>query len=197
MKTDPHTAEKNSSAVERLERELQRTERHARFRRTLLSTLFSLVIVAAVAVLASTLLLPAMQIYGTSMSPTLQAGDVVVSVRTGSAAQGELVAFYYGNKVLVKRCIGRAGDVIDIDASGSVSVNGTPLDEPYLTEKALGACDIDLPYQVPDGRFFVIGDQRATSIDSRNSLVGCIAPEQMVGRIAFRIWPLDRFGPIQ
>jgi signal peptidase I len=180
-----------------LEKELKRVESGIRFRRTLRSTVFTLVVVAAIAVLAATLLLPVMQIYGASMMPTLREGDVVVSIKTGRADPGELVAFYYGNKVLVKRCIGTSGDLIDMDEAGNVSVNGEPLEEPYLAERAFGECDIALPYQVPDGRFFVMGDQRETSIDSRNTLVGCIASEQMIGRIIFRIWPLNQLGTVR
>ncbi len=190
-------AECKNSAVSMLEKELKRVESGIRFRRTLRSTVFTLVVVAAIAVLAATLLLPVMQIYGASMMPTLREGDVVVSIKTGRADPGELVAFYYGNKVLVKRCIGTSGDLIDMDEAGNVSVNGEPLEEPYLAERAFGECDIALPYQVPDGRFFVMGDQRETSIDSRNTLVGCIASEQMIGRIIFRIWPLNQLGTVR
>jgi len=185
------------SAVALLTDELKRLEARTRFRQKLRSTALALVIVAAIAVLLATLLLPVMRIYGASMAPTLCEDEIVIAIKSGHAAPGELVAFYYGNKVLVKRCIGTPGDVIDIDAAGNVSVNGALLDEPYLIEKACGECDIELPYQVPDGRFFMLGDQRATSIDSRNSLVGCIAAEQIAGRIVFRIWPLSKIGVVR
>lgn len=197
MTENPRPAETEDSTVTLLKQELTRVESGMRFSRVLRSTAFALVIVAAIAVLLATLLFPVLQIYGGSMSPTLCEGEVVVAVKTGSIRSGELVAFYYGNKVLVKRCIGAAGDIIHIDAAGNVSVNGAPLDEPYLEERSLGTCDIELPYQVPDGRYFVMGDQRKTSIDSRNTLVGCVASEQIVGTIAFRIWPLSRFGAVR
>ena len=121
---------------------------------------------------------------------------MVVAVRTGSIKRGELTAFYYGNKILVKRCIAVAGDVVDIDTAGNVSVNGEVLDEPYIEEKAFGECDIELPFTVPEGRIFVMGDSRATSVDSRNTLLGCIASEQIIGRIVLRVWPLNRFGTV-
>lgn len=197
MTENPRPAETEDSTVTLLKQELTRVESGMRFSRILRSTAFALVIVAAIAVLLATLLFPVLQIYGGSMSPTLCEGEVVVAVKTGSIRSGELVAFYYGNKVLVKRCIGAAGDIIHIDAAGNVSVNGAPLDEPYLEERSLGTCDIELPYQVPDGRYFVMGDQRKTSIDSRNTLVGCVASEQIVGTIAFRIRPLSRFGAVR
>ena len=190
-----HPEERPVSAM--LERELKRVERGIRFRQTLRSTAFTLVIVAAVAVLVATLMLPVLQIYGASMAPTLCEGELVISVKTAHIEPGQLVAFYYGNKVLIKRCIGLEGDWIDIDPHGVVSVNGVPLDEPYLEEKVLGECDLELPYQVPDGRIFVMGDHRATSIDSRNTLVGCVSSEQLLGRVVLRFWPLSRFGPIQ
>jgi len=184
-------------AAAALKKELKRVESGIRFRQTLRSTAFTLAIVAALAVLAATIFLPVLRIYGASMAPTLAEGDVVVSVRTGGVETGELVAFYYGNKVLIKRCIGTAGDVIDMDEAGNVFVHRVPLEEPYLTQKAFGACDIELPYQVPEGRCFVMGDQRETSVDSRNTLIGCISSEQMIGRIVFRIWPLESFGRIR
>jgi len=195
MTEAPQKTKKVSAAV--LEKELMRVESGIRFRRTLMSTAFTLAIVAAIAVLIATMLLPVLRIYGASMAPTLSEGDVVVSVKTGGAAPGDLVAFYYGNKVLVKRCIGTAGDIIDMDEEGNVSVNGEMLEEPYLTEKDRGESDVEFPYQVPEGRCFVMGDQRKTSIDSRNTLVGCIASEQMIGKVAFRLWPLGRLGTIR
>jgi len=186
-----------SPGVESLAKELRRVDGGIRFRRTLLQTLFILVIVAAVAVLVATLIFPVLRIYGSSMAPTLREGEIVFSVKVSEARRGELVAFYYGNKVLIKRCIGVPGDLIDLDEAGTVFVNGEALAEPYLSDKALGECDIELPFQVPDGRFFVMGDQRATSIDSRNTLVGCIASEQLIGRITLRIWPFGRAGSIR
>ena len=179
-----------------LKAELKR-ERHRRtYGLTLRSTIYSLITVAAVAVLVATLFLPVLQIYGTSMTPTLYDGDVVVSVKTGRLERGDVVAFYYNNKILVKRMIAGPGQWVDIDEDGSVYVDGELLDEPYVEEKALGTCNIELPYQVPDGRWFVMGDHRSVSVDSRDQSVGCVSEEQIVGRLTFRLWPLNRIGPL-
>lgn len=180
-----------------LEAELKRERHKHRYHSVLRSTVYVLVVVAALAVLVATLWLPVLRIQGSSMTPTLQEGDIAVSVRRSEMASGDIVAFYYNNKILVKRVICGPGDWVDIDEDGTVYVNGTELEEPYLTEKALGDCDIELPYQVPDGKIFVMGDHRSTSVDSRNTVIGCIAQEQIVGRIAFRIWPLDRLGGVR
>lgn len=180
-----------------LEAELKRERHKHRYHSVLRSTVYVLVVVAALAVLVATLWLPVLRIQGSSMTPTLQEGDIAVSVRRSEMALGDIVAFYYNNKILVKRVICGPGDWVDIDEDGTVYVNGTELEEPYLTEKALGDCDIELPYQVPDGKIFVMGDHRSTSVDSRNTVIGCIAQEQIVGRIAFRIWPLGRLGGVR
>ena len=181
-----------------LEEELERVHYNKRFRRTLRSTIYMLVTVAAVAVLVAVLLLPVLQIYGTSMTPTLTEGDIVVSVKgSNDMKSGEILAFYYNNKILVKRVIAQPGDWVDIDDEGNVYVNSELLDEPYLTEKAFGETTIKLPYQVPEKRIFVMGDHRATSVDSRNNAVGCVAEEQIVGKIVFRVWPLSGFGPVK
>ena len=182
--------------LSQLEQELARVEHKSRYRSVLASTIYALITVAAVAVLVATLLLPVLQIYGTSMTPTLTEGDIVVSVKGSNFERGDVVAFYYNNKILVKRVIAFAGEWVDIDADGTVYVDGEALDEPYLTEKAFGEVDIELPYQVPEDRVFVIGDHRSTSVDSRSSSVGCVAEEQIVGRIVFRVWPLPEFGTI-
>lgn len=187
---------KQIPSVEALEAELGRTRHRENYRRVLRSTFFSLVVVAAIAVLVATLWMPVLQIYGSSMTPTLEEGQFVVSVKSTQFETGDLLAFYLGNKLLVKRCIAGPGDWVDIDEAGNVSVNDIPLDEPYLSEKALGDCDIELPYQVPDERWFLMGDHRATSVDSRNSTVGCASKEQIVGRIIFRVWPLSEFGRV-
>ena len=151
---------------------------------------------AAIAVLVATLWLPVLQIYGSSMTPTLQDGEIIFSVKTADLEPGDIVAFYYNNKILVKRVICGPGDWVNIDEDGTVYVNEVRLKEPYLAEKALGDCNIELPYQVPDGKIFVMGDHRSTSVDSRNTAVGCVAQEQIVGKIIFRIWPLNRLGDV-
>jgi len=180
--------------VGQLEKALKQERYRHRYYRVLRSTIYTLITVAAVAVLVAMLWLPVLQIYGTSMTPTLQEGEIVFSVKHSDFASGDIVAFYYNNKILVKRVIGGPGDWIDIDADGTVYVNETALDEPYLEEKALGDCNIELPYQVPEGKIFVMGDHRSTSVDSRNTAVGCVGREQIVGKIVFRIWPLNRMG---
>lgn len=181
---------------EQLLLEAQREGGRSRYLWSLKTTVYAMVTVAAVAVLVAVLLLPVLRIYGTSMNPTLYEGDFVVSVKGGRMDTGDLVAFYYNNKILVKRVIGQAGQWVDIGEDGTVYVDNVKIDEPYLTEKALGECDIELPYQVPENRVFVMGDNRSVSVDSRSTTIGCVAEEQLVGRIVFRIWPLNVFGKI-
>ena len=149
--------------------------------------------VAAIAVLVSMLFLPVLRVTGTSMTPTLQNDELVVCRKRGTFQSGDIIAFYFNNKILLKRVIGVAGDIIDIDDSGTVYVNGEALEEPYLNEKALGECDIELPYQVPDERVFVMGDHRSTSVDSRSTAVGCVAEEAVVGKVILRVWPVKQF----
>ena len=181
-------------SVEQLETELRR-ERHRRnYRSTLLSTVSALIIVAAVAVLVSMLWLPVLQVVGESMTPALYEGDIIVSPKGSKFEKGDVIAFYYNNKILVKRVIANAGEWVNIDADGNVFINDVPLDEPYISEKAFGDCNITLPYQVPDGKIFVMGDHRATSSDSRNTAVGCVAEEQIVGRVMLRVWPFKKAG---
>ena len=183
-------------STQQLEAELNRVKYRSRYRSVFRSTVYTLITVAAVSILVATLWLPVLQIYGSSMTPTLQDGEIIFSVKTSEFEPGEIVAFYYNNKILVKRVICGPGDWIDIDEDGTVYVNEVRLEEPYLTEKALGDCNIDLPFQVPDGKVFVMGDHRSTSVDSRNTAVGCVAQEQIVGKIIFRIWPLNRIGTV-
>ena len=183
-------------STQQLEAELNRVKYRSRYRSVFRSTVYTLITVAAVSILVATLWLPVLQIYGSSMTPTLQDGEIIFSVKTSEFEPGEIVAFYFNNKILVKRVICGPGDWIDIDEDGTVYVNEVRLEEPYLTEKTLGDCNIDLPFQVPDGKVFVMGDHRSTSVDSRNTAVGCVAQEQIVGKIIFRIWPLNRIGTV-
>ena len=184
-------------SVRQLEEELKREKYRGRYKRLLRGTVSTVLVAIAAAVLISNLLLPILRIYGSSMSPTLVNGNIVTALCGGSYGRGDIVAFYYNDKILVKRIVGLPGEVIDIDEDGSVSVDGEPLDEPYLDEKALGECDIELPYQVPEGRYFVMGDNRSVSSDSRSSQVGCVAEEQVIGKLIFRLWPLDGFGTVE
>ena len=180
-----------------LEAELARVRYQQRYRTVLRSTICTLIVVAAMAVLVATIWMPVLQIYGSSMTPTLSEGDIMVCLKTSDIKRGDLVAFYLGNKLLVKRCIALPGQTVDIDADGNVTLDGELLDEPYVTEKSLGDCNIALPYQVPDNRYFCMGDHRKTSVDSRNTAVGCVTEEQIVGKIVFRVWPLSGFGTAQ
>lgn len=183
--------------IAELEMELKRVKYRKRYGMVLRSTVYTLITVAAAAILVATLWLPVLQIYGSSMTPTLKEGEIVVSVKGAQFHSGDMISFYYNNKILVKRVICGPGDWINIDQNGTVFVNEKALEEPYLAEKALGECDIELPYQVPDERYFVMGDHRSTSVDSRSTSIGCVAEEQIVGKIVFRVWPLSHFGSVK
>ena len=180
--------------TEQIRTELERVRYRRTFANTLRSTIFILIVVSASAVLIAVLLLPVLRIYGHSMNDTLDEGDVVVSLKGSSFKTGDIIAFYYNNKLLVKRVIGQPGDWVDIDEAGNVYVNQVMLEEPYLDSKAFGETNIELPYQVPESRIFVLGDNRDVSIDSRNTSVGCVAEEQIAGKIVFRVWPIDKIG---
>lgn len=193
----PHTKETSLPTAEQLDMERRRLRYKRRYNRTLRSTVAILIVVAALAVLAATLWMPVLRVYGSSMAPTLHNGEILVSVKTKDFSSGDIIAFYHGNKLLIKRYIAGSADYVNIDEDGAVSVNGTRLDEPYLAEKAYGEADIEFPYQVPDQRYFVMGDNRSVSIDSRSSIVGCIAGDQIVGKVVFRVWPLSAFGPLR
>ena len=167
-----------------------------RLKNSIISTTNILIVVAALAILTAMLFLPVLRIYGESMNNTLHSGELVVSVKNAHFETGDVIAFYYNNNILVKRVIATSGQWVDIDLDGTVMVDGKIIDEPYLEEKSFGEPDIDFPYQVPDERIFVLGDNRAVSVDSRNLAVGCVTSEQVVGRIVFRVWPLSKLGPI-
>lgn len=192
----PMKAKIEKPDIEKLKNELERENHRSVLRRAFRNTLFTLIVAAAVAVLVSTIWFPVLRIFGDSMAPTISEGEVVVAVKGGRFNAGDVIGFYNGNKLLIKRCIAGPGAWVNIDDEGNVYVNDAALEEPYLTEKAFGDCNIELPYQVPDGRYFVMGDNRAISVDSRNTAMGCVAEEQTVGKIVFRIWPLSDFGPV-
>ena len=184
-------------SVKQLEAELGRVKYRSRYRTVLRSTVYTLITVAAIAILVATLWLPVLQIYGNSMTPSLMDGEIIFSIKTSDFEPGDIAAFYYNNKILVKRIICGPGDWINIEEDGTVYVNDVMLDEPYVFEKSLGDCNIEMPFQVPDGRFFVMGDHRSTSVDSRNTAVGCVSQEQIVGKILFRVWPFSRRGVVK
>ena len=184
-------------STEQIREAYEKVSYRDRLVKSVVSTTNILIVVAAVTVLIAVMLLPVLRIYGQSMNSTLVSGDLVISVKGASFKTGDIVAFYYNNNILVKRVIANSGDWVDIDLDGNVYVNQQKIDEPYLKEKAFGEPTIDLPYQVPDERVFVMGDNRAVSIDSRHSSIGCVTSEQIVGKIVFRVWPLDKIGPIE
>ena len=174
-----------------IETERKRYRRQKAYNKALRGTVYVLTVVAAVAVLIATLILPVLQIEGTSMEPTLYNGDVVLLMKTTRFERGELCGFTWNNKLLIKRVIGVPGDWIEIDTDGTVYLNGDRLEEPYVMQQAFGECDLVFPFQVPQEQYFVIGDMRESSIDSRNTLIGCIPKDQIVGKVFLRVWPLS------
>ena len=186
-----HTRKEINSlpTIKQVETERKRYRRQKAYNKALSGTIYVLTIVAAVAVLIATLVLPVLQIEGTSMEPTLVNGDVVLLTKTTSFDRGELCGFSWNNKLLIKRVIGVPGDWIEIDTDGTVYLNGEKLDEPYAEQLSVGECDLEFPFQVPQEQYFVLGDMRESSIDSRNTLIGCVAKDQIVGKVFFRIWP--------
>ncbi len=179
-----------------IEKAIAKEQYSRKYKKVLKSTFSSLIVVAAIAVLIATLALPVLQIQGSSMEPTLHDEEIVVLLKTSKLTRGQLCCFSYQNKLLIKRIIGVPGDSIIIDTEGYVYVNGEKIDEPYVIDRAYGECDIEFPYYVTDGHYFILGDHRSTSIDSRSSVVGLVSSEQVVGKIFFRIWPLDKLGNI-
>lgn len=181
-------------SLEEIQKERKRIRRSNYYRQSLCSTISVLVVVAAVAVLIATLFLPILQISGDSMSPTLEHDEIVVLIKTKDYKQGDLVGFYYQGKILLKRIIALPDDEVVIDADGNVYVNEELLEEPYVTDKSLGDCDLDFPYHVPGTGYFVLGDRRSNSVDSRNSVIGAVSPDDIIGRVCLRVWPLSEIG---
>lgn len=197
MRSKPKREPIEAPSVEQLEQQLKQERYKIRYQYALRTTVYTLLAVAAMAILVATLWLPVLQIYGSSMTPTLSEGQLVVAMKSKNFEQGDIIAFYYNNKILVKRVIAGPGTWVDIDEDGIVYVNSEVLDEPYLVEQAYGQCDIKLPYQVPDGQYFVMGDHRSTSVDSRSTTVGCVATDDVVGKLLLRIWPLPEIKVLQ
>lgn len=181
-------------SLNEIQNERKRIRRKDYYKKALRGTVSVLVVVAAVAVLIATLFLPILQISGDSMSPTLEHDEIVVLLKTKKFERGDLIGFYYQGKILLKRVIALPEDEVAIDADGNVYVNGELLDEPYVTDKGLGDCDLEFPYKVPGTSYFVMGDRRSNSVDSRNSVVGCIPQEDIIGKVFIRVWPFSRFG---
>lgn len=194
--TDDYDRYSDDLGIKELRQELRRVKYNNKFAATLFNTVGTLVVVAAAAILVANLWLPILQVTGTSMSPTLQEGQVLMASKGHDFKTGDVIAFYYNNKILVKRVIAMPGDWVNISEDGTVYVNDIAIDEPYLKEKALGDCNIELPYQVPESKIFVMGDNRSVSLDSRNTAIGCISEEQVVGRVTFAIWPLSKIGKV-
>ncbi|MBQ7088865.1 MAG: signal peptidase I [Clostridia bacterium] len=189
-----HAKKVSVPSLTEIQSERKRIRRGTYYRQALRGTVSVLLVVAAVAVLITTLFLPILQISGDSMSPTLEHNEIVVLLKTKKFERGDLIGFYYQGKILLKRVIALPEDEVAIDADGNVYVNGELLEEPYVTDKVLGDCDLEFPYKVPGTSYFVLGDRRSNSVDSRNAVVGAISRDDIIGKVFIRVWPLPEFG---
>lgn len=189
-----HTKKVSVPSLTEIQSERKRIRRGTYYRQALRGTVSVLLVVAAVAVLITTLFLPILQISGDSMSPTLEHDEIVVLLKTKKFERGDLIGFYYQGKILLKRVIAVSEDEVAIDTDGNVYVNGELLEEPYVTDKGLGDCDLEFPYKVPGTSYFVLGDRRSNSVDSRNSVVGAISRDDIIGKVFIRVWPIPKFG---
>lgn len=182
---------------EEVKEELSRLKERERYLKKVQKTLSILVVVAAISVLVATLWMPVLKIYGSSMDPTLENGQIVVSIKTKKLKSGDVVAFWQGNKLLVKRVIASPGQKVDIDVNGKVFVDGKAISETYLDSESLGNTDIDFPHQVEESRWFCMGDNRESSIDSRSAVIGDVSKEQIEGKVLFSVWPLNKIGIVK
>lgn len=182
--------------TKQLEQELKREKYNSRYKKILKNSFYILLLVVAISTLVATFLFPVLQIYGKSMEPTLSEKDIVITLKSSSYKKGDIIAFYYNNHILVKRIIATSSEWITIDEEGNIFVNNKLINEPYIIKKSFGKSDIEFPYQVKEGTYFVLGDERTTSIDSRNSLIGTISNEEIIGKIIFKVWPINKFSLI-
>lgn len=181
--------------LEKIKEDYKTRKNREKFFYELKKTIGFFLVIISVGIIISSFWVRVLTIYGTSMSPNLTAKDTVVAFKKDQYKSGDVIAFYYNNKVLVKRVIATSGDWVNISNNGNVIINDKEIKEKYLlkSSKSIGKTDIKLPYQVPENKIFVMGDHRSVSIDSRNKIIGSIGKEQIIGKIKFIIWPLSRF----
>lgn len=194
---DKMQTDNDAVSNEEVKQEINRLKEREKHLNHLRKTFSVLVVVAAISVLVATLWMPVLKVYGSSMNPTLENGQIVVSIKTKTLKSGDVVAFWQGNKLLVKRVIAGPGQNIDIDVNGKVSVDGKVISETYLDSESLGNTDIDFPHQVEESRWFCMGDNRESSIDSRSTAIGDISKEQIEGKVLFSVWPLNKIGIVK
>lgn len=195
-KENPKKINYKDLSVSMVEQELKREKYKLRYKKVLASTVYTLIIVVSIAVIIAVMLMPVLEISGSSMKPTFEDGEIVVSIKNKQINQGDIIAFYHGNKILIKRVIALPGSYVSIDEDGYVYVDNKLLNEDYVIERSLGNVSIEFPYQVPEETYFVLGDARETSVDSRSSTIGTISQDDVIGKIIFRVWPIKKIGII-